>query len=187
MYQVRRCVHHNKSGKFEVQSTFMILILGAARTNMACIRTVLWYFFFFTDMQASNGRPLGYNYKMFPSNRADNGVIYSIPFTKTRSDTLIRISLVTSFRAYKWALWRVLIDGQPCKSPRNIQSAQHQSDRGDTVTPGTVAGVCKATRRGRIGKGKHTIAITIINKVRDDLITGWHGSSMLEAQEIVMP
>ena len=144
-------------------------------------------FFFFTDMKASNGRPLGNNYKMFPSNRADNGVIYSIPLTKTRSDTLIRISLVTSFRAYKWALWRVLIDGQPCKSPRNIQSAQHQSDRGDTVTPGTVAGVCKATRRGRIGKGKHTIAITIINKVRDDLITGWHGSSMLEAQEIVMP
>ena len=185
----RTCIlnpeYHSGIGLVQIESA---LICHDARLNAFKLNSGYYFcvVLLLVNIQTVK-RPLGYSFRMLGQAVKDSGTIFTIPFIKKRSDTLTRISLVTSFRSYTNVAWQVLIDGQACTSPRNIQTAQHQSDRGNTVTPGTLAGICKATRRGRIGKGRHTISILVKNRHRDDVLTGWNGSSMLEVQEILRP
>ena len=134
-------------------------------------------------------------------NGINNGQIVNMSFTKSQSDTYLRLTWSSNMRQLvdgKCSQWYFMMNGEECTSPQPINANIHHQN---LSTPGKVAnihrhstiiGVCKATSSGPLQAASYLISINVRDcpdkRYRDaDANTGWASPSTMIVEELCPP
>ena len=84
--------------------------------------------------------------------------------------------------------WKILIDGQPCLRPAELDMMFYQGGGGRTHVPAVLSGYCTRLYTSVIGPGIHTISVKVEQvHGKADIYTGYDSTTTLEVREVCPP
>ena len=125
------------------------------------------------------------------------GKLVSMYFSKSRSDTYLRLTWSSNFRIFgnqKCAQWYFMINGRRCNSPASVEGNFYYGIGGaihfNTHRHGTITGICKGTSAGSLSSGNHDVSVWAGQCPRrpdlagGSLESGWDSTSTMIVEEL---